>query len=154
MSHAAGIGAAAMALAAAFSFGARMTDDPLQFTITAPREVRAGAPVTFTLRLTNTGTTPAQAYFLGREITFDVVVADSTGAVVWRRLEGAVIPGILQVRTLAPGETLEFRTEWRQRTDTGRRVAAGEYDVWGLLPSDAREPRKTPSVNLRIVPRY
>ena len=124
--------------------------DSLRLELLAPAEVRASDPVPITLRLTNVSDRPADAHFLGRTIAFDLVVARADGAVVWRRLAGAAIPSILQIRTLAPGESLELGDVWDQRTDAGARAGPGEYTVQGILPSDAPEPLRTPVVPLRI----
>ena len=129
--------------------------DVLQFTLAAPDSVRPGEPVPITLRLTNPTERPIDAYFLGRTITFDVIVRRDDGGgvgggtIVWRRLEGAVVQGILQVRTLAPHETIEWREVWRQQTNQGPAVEPGTYVVQGVLPSDA-SPRRSPEVRLRI----
>jgi len=124
--------------------------DALRFTLEAPDSARSGDPIPVVLRLTNPTERPVEAYFLGRTITFDIVVSRADGAVVWRRLEGAVVPGILQVRTLAPGETLEWRDVWRQQTNAGTPVGPGTYVILGLLPSDAPAPRRTPEVRVRV----
>ncbi len=78
------------------------------------------------------------------------MVRDADAAIVWRRLEGAVIPQILQVRMLAPGQTLVLRDAWDQRTNSGARVAPGRYTVEGALPTDAPLPLRTEPVELRI----
>lgn len=129
----------------------RQPAESLRLTIAAPSQVRLGQAVNITLRLTNLTDHPVPAYLLGRVITFDIVIAREDGAVVWRRLEGATVASVLQVRTLEPHETMEFGDVWRQRGSDGKPVAAGTYDVWGLLPSDAPEPRRTATVKLRIV---
>ena len=125
--------------------------DSLRFTIVAPAEVRSGQPVPVTLRLTNGTDHPLPAYFLGRAITFDIVIAKEDGTVVWRRLEGATVESILQVRTLRPHESLEFRETWKQTGNDGRRVEPATYRVWGILPGQDPEPRRTATVSLRIV---
>lgn len=128
-----------------------MTADSLRLELIAPAEVRTGDPVPIILRLTNASDRPVEAHFLGRTIAFDIVVARVGGDVVWRRLAGAAIPGILQMRVLAPGETLELKDVWDQRTSVGERVGPGEYTVQGIVPSDEKEPRRTPLVRLRIL---
>ncbi|HSD32393.1 MAG TPA: BsuPI-related putative proteinase inhibitor [Gemmatimonadales bacterium] len=125
--------------------------ESLRFTIAAPPLVGAAEPVHITLRLTNAADHPVAAYLVGRVIAFDIVIAREDGAVVWHRLEGATVASILQVRTLKPHETMEFSDVWPQRGSDGKPVAPGTYDVWGLLPSDAPEPRRTATVKLRIV---
>lgn len=124
--------------------------DSLRLELITPPEARAGDPVPITLRLTNATDRPVDAHFLGRTIAFDIVVARPDGAVVWRRLAGAAIPSILQIRTLPPGESLELQDVWNQRTDTGEPAGPGEYTLQGILPSDAPEPLRTPRVPLRI----
>jgi hypothetical protein len=125
--------------------------ESLQFTIVVPRLVHVAQPVRITLRLTNVTDHPAAVYLVGRAIAFDIVIAREDGPVVWRRLEGATVASILQVRTLQPRETMELSDVWPQRESDGTPVAPGTYDVWGLLPSDAPEPRRTATVNLRII---
>lgn len=119
--------------------------------IVVPSRVRPGEPVPIALRATNPGDRSLDLYLLGRTITFDIVVAAPDGRVVWRRLEGATVQQILQIRTLAPGETLELRDAWSQRTNAGAAATPGSYTVQGIIPTDA-EPLRTPVVPLRIVP--
>jgi hypothetical protein len=125
-------------------------DDSLRFTLIVPDAVRTGQPVSITLHLTNATTHPVEVHFLGRVIAFDIVVAGADQRVVWRRLAHAVVPGILQVRTLKPGETLKLSEVWRQEDNDGKPVVPGTYSVWGVLPSDDPEPRRTAPVKLRI----
>ena len=103
-----------------------------------------------TLRLTNGGERPLELHLLGRTIAFDIVIARADGAVVWRRLAGAAVQGILQIKTLAPGETLELKDLWRQRDDAGSPVAPGSYTLQGVLPTDERQPLSTPVARLQI----
>ncbi len=125
---------------------AAVTRDSLSFTVVAQAEARVGADVPITLRLTNTGDRSTELYLRGREVAFDIVVTDHAGVVVWRRLAGAVVPGILQVKVLGPGETLELEDAWRP-------AAPGEYDVVGILPTDEPEPLRTPVAAIRVHPR-
>jgi hypothetical protein len=126
--------------------------ESLRLETEVPAEVRVGEPVPVTLRATNTGTSPLELSLMGRSVTFDVTVSRPDGAVVWRRLEGQTVPAILQLRILAPGETLELRHEWDQRGTRGQPVRAGMYVVRGALLTDAR-PLRTPPAPLRIVAR-
>ena len=128
------------------------TPDSLELLLLAPDSVRAGAPIRFTLRLTNRGAAPLDVYLRGRTVTFDVAVADSGGTVVWRRLEGETIPAIALLRTLAPAERLDLTAEWDQRTNAGAPVRPGAYTVRGLLLVEG-PPRATAPVALVITPR-
>ena len=91
-------------------------------------------------------------YLRGRTIAFDIVVAREDGNVIWRRLEGQFVPAIIQVKELAPGEVLELRGEWNQRTARGRPVGAGLYSVRGELVIGDAPPLATAPVQLRIGP--
>src|SRR5687767_15473323 len=59
-------------------------------TLEVPSRIGVGAPVPMRLRVRNTTSAPLDLYLRGREVTFDITVADSTGDAVWRRLEGEV----------------------------------------------------------------
>jgi uncharacterized protein (DUF58 family) len=120
--------------------------------IVLPATVRAGEAVPITLRLTNTGRKPVTAYLQGRPVAFDVIVSRHDGTVVWRRLEGAVVSAVLQVRSLAPGEVLEFSDSWSQQSNLGESVGSGEYLVTGVLPTDPPAELRTQPVPLRILP--
>jgi len=151
------VGAAALGWCAAVFLArpvsARPPPDSLRLTLVAPESVRVGQPVPLVLRLTNVTDRPIEAHFLGRTIAFDVVIAREDGAVVWRRLAGAAVQGILQIKTLAPGETLELKDMWRQRDASGKAVPPGTYNLQGVLPTDAPEPLRTPPAHLRVLPR-
>jgi hypothetical protein len=127
--------------------------ESLRFEIVVPAQARAGDSVPISLRLTNVSDRPVEAHFLGRTIAFDIVIARTDGAVVWQRLAGTAIQGILQIKVLRPGEALELRDVWDQRTKTGARAGPGEYTVQGVLPTDEPEPLRTPIARTRITSR-
>ncbi len=120
--------------------------------IVLPDTVRSGEAVPITLRLTNSDRKPATAYLQGRPTAFDVIVTRRDGTPVWRRLEGAVVPAVLQVRSLAPGAVLEFHDTWPQRTNLGAAVGPGDYLVTGVLPTDPPAELRTRPARLRILP--
>lgn len=126
--------------------------DSMRLEIVLPDSVRVREPVPVTLRLTNTGREPLTVYLQGRPIAFDLTVRNLDGTIVWRRLEGEVVPAILAVRQLEPGASLEFEEVWRQVSNAGETVPPGDYRVTGALPTDAPEPLQTSPVVLRIVP--
>src|SRR6059036_2287309 len=105
--------------------------DSLRLELVVPPTARPGAAVPVVIRLHNSADRAITLSLVGREIAFDVVVTRDDGAVVWRRLTHAAIQGILQLKTLAAGETLELRDTWRQRSDGGERVPPGNYRVQG-----------------------
>lgn len=106
----------------------------LGLRLEAPAEVRSGEPVTLRLVLENRGDEPAEVELGGDPVAFDFVITADDGAEVWSRLEGVAVSDILQSRTLAPGETIEFTESWEQRGNDGRRVRPGTYRVRGILP--------------------
>jgi hypothetical protein len=124
--------------------------DSLRLDIQVPAVAAAGEAVPVRLRLKNEGAEPAVVYLRGRKIAFDVVVTRAGGDTVWQRLEKALIPAILQVRRLAPGEELVLDDRWDQRDRAGEAVAPGDYRVSGALLTDRPEPMVTGSVPLHI----
>ena len=117
-----------------------------------PARVHVGEEVPITLRLTNMSRLPVTTYLQGRPVTFDVIVSRADSSVVWRRLQGSFVSAILQVRTLPPGESLEFKEKWSQRGNSGKPVPPGEYLVTGILPTDPPAKLQTAAVPLRIEP--
>ena len=91
-----------------------------------------GARVRFRLVVSNTADHAVDLYLRGREPTLEVEVARESGEVVWRNLEGVVIPAALQLVTLAAGERLELSADWDQRVN-GKPAAAGSYVVSASL---------------------
>ena len=110
--------------------------DSMRVELVMPRTVEAGAAVPIAIRIANTTERPLELHLQGRTIAFDLIVR-RRDAVVWRRLEGAAVPAILQLRMLAPGEVLELADSWVQRDNDGARVEPGEYSVSGTVPTDA-----------------
>ena len=129
-----------------------MPAQSLRLEIEVPPRVIAGDSVPITLRAINEGAGLLELYLTGRSVTFDVTVADSTGRVVWRRLEGETVPAILQVRILASGDSLQLEHAWDQRSNGGQAVEPGTYTVTGAIITDGR-PLRTPTAPLRIMPR-
>lgn len=124
--------------------------DSLGFELVLPRQVRAGEPVVITLRVQNRAGRTLDLYLRGRTITFDVVVARAGGEVVWRRLDDEIIPAIVHLRPLAPGERLEAEAAWDQRTKQGKRLEPGEYVARGFLLVEG-DPLETPPAAFRVV---
>ena len=122
--------------------------DSMRVEIMVPRNVGAGQPVPVTLRISNGGDRPIDLYLQGRPIAFDLTVQRGS-EVVWRRLEGATVSAILQIRTLAPGEVFDLKETWKQTNAAGGRVDPGDYTVSGSVPTD-REPLTAGPTPLRI----
>ena len=124
--------------------------DSLRLRLDVPREVAAGDPVPMRLRVENVAGRALDLYLTGREIAFDLIVESAAGTVAWRRLHDQVIPQILRVEQLAPGDTLVLEDAWDQRSNDGEPVAPGTYAVRGeVLTED--EPLVAGPATLRIV---
>jgi hypothetical protein len=124
--------------------------DFLEFTVRVPESVHAGEQVRVRLRLANVSTHTSELHLQGRETVFDVVVLDTTGAEVWRRLGGSPAQPILQLRPLAAGEAIEFVATWHQTDRAGHQVSTGEYQVIGELPGDAPAPMRSAPATLHV----
>jgi hypothetical protein len=124
----------------------------MRVEIEVPAEVGRGDSVPILLRLVNDADTAVDVALQGRPVAFDVTVTRAGGEQVWRRLAGETVTSILQLRTLAARESLEFRTSWDQRSDAGAPVPPGEYVVRGAIPSDPPSVLRSGPAKLRILP--
>jgi hypothetical protein len=121
-------------------------------SLSAPARVRRGEPVPVAVRVSNTGTHPLELYLRGRSPTLDLVVRDTRGGIVWRRLQGEVIPAIVHVLVLQPGASFELRAGWDQTTAAGTPAPPGVYRLRGELLIDHRDPLETNPVSVEVTP--
>ncbi len=124
----------------------------LRIWLTAPESARAGSTFSIAIIVKNVGEAVLDLYLRGRDIAYDILVKDATGQVVWRRLQDEIIPGVIQLRALAPGEVLELSHEWNQRTRAGNLVEPGQYMVEGLVLTDGPIPLAPVPRRFEIVP--
>lgn len=124
----------------------------LRLRLTAPERARVGSIVPFVIRIENVGEAALELYLRGRTIAFDILIRDESGAVAWNRLHGEIIPGIIQVKVLDSGETLELSHEWHQRTNRGETVVPGLYSAQGIVLTDGPEPLASGPTQFLIVP--
>jgi hypothetical protein len=123
--------------------------DSLRLWLEVPERARAGTVVPIRLRIENVSGRVLDLYLRGRSLTFDVVVTRADGSIVWRRLEGEIIPAIVRIEALGPGQRLEARAEWDQRSSTGEPAGPGAYTLTGHVLAEAG-PLETPPVALNI----
>ena len=116
--------------------------DSLRVSIHAPTEVQVGDSVPIELRIANVTANTLSVNLQGREIVFDIVVSTTDGTPIWRRLQGQTTQSILRIETLAAGQILRLRDVWRAG-------AEGEFQVRGLVPTDAA-PLQTEVVSVRV----
>ena len=111
---------------------AAMPAPALVVTVSADREaVPVGAPVTFTLTVSNPTDAPVTLP-MGEPLA-DFRVTAASGAEVWRWSHGKFFRAILFFCTFGPGETVTFSEQWDQRNIQGQQVPAGTYLVTGEL---------------------
>jgi hypothetical protein len=123
--------------------------DSLRLFVALPPVAGLGEPIPISLHIENTTDRTLDLYLRGREIAFDLVVTDEQGRIVWRRLEGEIIPAILRIETLAAGASLSFDDTWDQRTNAGGFAPPGRYHVEGQLLTES-EPLVTPPEAIQI----
>jgi len=123
-----------------------VTRDSLQFELDVPARVRAGGSATVKLRVRNAGSAPLTIYLRGRDIAFDLVVRDQLGRIVWRRLEGQMIPAVVRAVTLEAGRQLEFHDAWHPPGD----LPPGSYTIVGELLRDEPDPFRTPAARTEV----
>ena len=126
------------------------TADSLRVSLLIPGEVPAGRPVPIVIRLENTGAGPRDLYLRGRTIAFDIFITRPNGQAVWQRLKDEVIPAIVQLKALSPGEVLELEHHWDQRGNHGEPVAPGAYMVRGAILTEGSPRLETAIASLRI----
>ena len=125
--------------------------DSVAFRVELPPAAHVGDPVPVVLRLTNRTERSLTLALQGRPLAFDVTVSGSDHAIVWRRLEGAVVQSILAVRTLAPAESLTFEAVWDGRRRDGSPAPPGRYLVTGKLLTDTPEGLATRPTPLELL---
>ena len=128
-----------------------LLQDSVAFRVELPPAAHAGQPVPVVLRLTNRTERPLTLTLQGRPLAFDVTVTGPDGAIIWRRLEGAVVQSILAVRTLAPAESLTFEAVWDGRGRDGSPAPPGRYLVAGTLLTDTPEGLGTRPAPLELL---
>jgi hypothetical protein len=129
-----------------------LAPESLHIRLDVPAETRTGRAVPIVIKLENRGERLLELYLRGRTITFDIFIATADGQPVWQRLKDEVIPAIIQLRTLRPGEVLELKEQWDQRGDDGEAIIPGSYMVRGVILTDGPRPLETAPASLRIVP--
>ena len=122
----------------------------IRLTLRIPERVRAGIVVPIIMLVENTSAKPLELYVRGREMTCDFVVRAPGGDIVWRRLEGEVIPAILRLEVLLPAQPIAFRDSWDQVGYSGDLVAPGVYSVTGAVLTDESSTLESAAITLRI----
>ncbi len=126
-----------------------VSSDTLTIALDAPATLPGSHTATITIRLTNPTDRTLELALRGREIVFDLIVSREDGVVVWRRLEGEVVPAILRLEQLAPGAQLSLEATWDGRDQRGRPLPPGNYLLRGEVLTDGA-PLVTPEQRFRV----
>ena len=105
-------------------------EDPL--SLEAPDEVEEGQTVNLKLIWRNLTDKPVELTLGGRP-AYDFVVTTNEGKKIWRWLEGQTVQDILEIKTVDPGQKLEFMLDWQLVDQAGAALAPGRYLVQGIL---------------------
>ncbi len=108
-------------------------EDPL--SLEAPDEVEAGQTVNLKLIWRNLTNQPVELTLGGRP-AYDFVVSTPEGKEIWRWLEGQAVQDILEIKTVDPGQKLEFTLEWQPVDQAGAALPPGKYLALGILNLD------------------
>jgi hypothetical protein len=111
-------------------------------SLEAPDEVEAGQTVNLKLIWRNLTDQPAELTLGGRP-AYDFVVTSGEGKEIWRWLAGQAVQDILEIKTVDPGQKLEFTLEWQPVDQAGAALPPGHYLVHGILNLDPPAVLKT-----------
>ncbi len=115
-------------------------EDPL--SLEAPDEVEAGQTVNSKLIWQNLTDKPVELILGGRP-AYDFVLTSSEGKEIWRWRDGQTVQEILEIKTMDPGQKLEFTSEWRLVDQSGAELPPGRYTLHGILNLDPPTVIKT-----------
>ena len=105
--------------------------DSVLVRISAPRTASKGDVVPLTIVVQNNRKRTIELHLTGREIIFDIVIARANKSVLWQRLDpNAPHQQIVQLKTLAPGESFSLTENWKANE-------RGAFVVGAELPTDA-----------------
>jgi intracellular proteinase inhibitor BsuPI len=122
-------------------------ENPL--TLEAPDEIEAGQTVKLKLIWRNLTDKPVDLSLGGRP-AYDFVLTTDKGKHILRWLEGQTVQDILEIKTVDPGQKLEFTLEWRPVDQSGAALAPGKYLIHGILNLEAPAALKTEPKPLTI----
>jgi Intracellular proteinase inhibitor len=105
-------------------------EDPL--SLEGPDEVEAGQTVNLKLIWRNLTERPVELTLGGRP-AYDFAVTSDDGKEIWRWLAGQTVQDILEIKTVDPGQRLEFMLEWQPVDQAGAALPPGSYLVHGIL---------------------
>lgn len=117
--------------------------DSVGVVISAPVAARVGDQVPISVVVQNNRDRHIELSLTGRDILFDIIVARSDSTIAWQRLANATMQRIVQLKTLAPGESFTLSDRWKADE-------AGVFVIGAELPTDAQPLQAAPvSITIR-----
>ena len=86
--------------------------------------------------------TDSVSEFTMAPVSFDFFVADSTGALVWRRLHHGKVDLSARIIRIPPGDSVVFSHFWFQEDTAGIAVPRGTYFVQGNFAGHTQVERQ------------
>jgi len=108
----------------------------LTIDLELPEQVSVGEPVKMRLILRNEGSEPVRLRFRTGQ-RYDFIVRNLDGDVIWQWSHGKAFTQAIGEMEIPPGGERSFDEEWDQVDNDGKRVDAGEYEVEGIITSEA-----------------
>jgi hypothetical protein len=115
-------------------------EEPL--SLEAPDEVEEGQTINLKLIWRNLTDKPIELTLGGRP-PYDFVVTTNEGKEIGRWLAGQTVQDILEIKTVDPGQKLEFMLEWQPMDQAGAALAPGRYLIYGILNLEPPAALKT-----------
>ena len=122
----------------------------IDYSLEVEDQVSYGETVQMKLKLRNVSDDPI-TFYLGGTPPHDFVVSTPEGEQVWHWMCAKFTLSIMNIKTLEPGEEVEFTGEWEQVDNRGEPVPPGTYLVRGILNMDPPEKLVTEAHELEIL---
>jgi hypothetical protein len=116
--------------------GKNQTDEgPLTCVVSIQRNSAARGAVPLRITLTNRSAVALDLGLQGNP-AFRFSVVTNSGALVWESTGSEPVQQILELRRLAPSDSIVFECTWNRTDTAGHAVPAGEYLVQGRVELD------------------
>jgi Intracellular proteinase inhibitor len=98
---------------------------------TDKRNYGRGETVDVTLVLQNEGTTTREYHFRTAQ-RFDLFV-ERDGRKIWQWSDDLLFAQVLSTLTIRPGDSRQFKAEWKQVDASGQPVPVGRYTIYAWI---------------------
>lgn len=118
------------------------TGDTVDVILSAPHAAAVGDDVPISIVVQNNRDRSVSLSLTGRELVYDIVVANADSTVVWQRLQDQTVQQILQLRTLPPHGSFTLYDRWIP-------MEPGNYIIGAQLPTDT-EPLNAQPITITV----